>query len=268
MNRPRAPWWCFFLFAVMAVALHFPLINMAVGAFWNGEAWSINAFAGVLANPYWMEALGRSLWLGLVAAICSSVLGFMAALALHGRRSGVLGHFLNFAMLIPEIVFALTLLLWFSAVGLSLGLSTLILAHVTFSISFSFWILRSGLEKLDPLLFEAAQDLGAGLWESFFKVTLPLMLPSFAASVLVAFLLSFDDFLISFFVNGVGTDTLPIKLYSSMKTGMSNETNALAFLMSLISGLGLLLATRSRVLKGLLSSEKLVTKHDIEASKT
>lgn len=266
--RPRAPRACFALLLVTLVTLNFPLVNMAVDAFRGPEGgWDLTAFAGVLANPYWMEALGRSVGLAAISAAGSTALGLLAALALANRRSGLLGGLIAAAMVMPEIVFALTLLLWFSALGLRLGLNTLILAHVTFSISFAFWILRSRLERLDPALFEAAADLGAGGWQTFRRVTLPLLLPSLGASLTLGFLLSFDDFLISFFVNGVGTDTLPIKLYSSMKTGMTNETNALAFLMSLISGLLVLWLSRTRFLKGLLGSEQTAVKDDLVAVK-
>jgi spermidine/putrescine transport system permease protein len=263
--RPQAPKFCFYLLLATLVALNFPLLNMAIGSFWTTDGLSFTAFIGVLENPYWMDALIRSLWIAGAASILSTLLGLLAALALAGRKPGLLGGLISAAMVMPEIVFALTLLLWFSFLGLSLGLETLVLAHVTFSLSFAFWILRSRLEKLDPLLFEAAADLGASPSQSFFRVTLPLLIPSLGASVVLCFLLSFDDFLISFFVNGVGTDTLPIKLYSSMKTGMSNETNALAFLMSLLSGVGILALSRAKFLRGLLGSEQLAVKNDLVA---
>lgn len=261
--RPSAPRAFFYLLIVAISVLNFPLVNMALGAFHTEDGWDLGAFAGVLANPYWMDALGRSVWIALTSSVVSTCLGLMAALALVGRKPGILGGLIAAAMVMPEIVFALTLLLWFASLGFRLGLTTLILAHVTFSVSFAYWILRSRLDRLDPALFEAAADLGAGAWQTFRRVTLPLLVHSLAASMLLCFLLSFDDFLISFFVNGVGTDTLPIKLYSSMKTGMTNETNALAFLMSLISGLVILILARTPVLRGILGSEKLSVQNDL-----
>ena len=100
---------------------------------------------------------------------------------------------------------------------------------------------------MDLSLIEAAQDLGASPFQAFWKVKLPLLGPTILSSFLVCFILSFDDFLISYFVNGVGSDTLPIKLYSAMKTGISPQLNALATIMALISG-GLLIAiTRSNL---------------------
>lgn len=250
--RPQAPKICTWVLWLTLLLLHFPLLNMAMGAFWSDQGLNLQAFAGVLANAYWIDALGRSFWIAMASALLSTLLGLLAALSLKGRPSGVLGNLLSLAMVMPEIVFALTLLLWFSTMGLRLGLLTLVLAHVTFSLSFAFWILRSRLERLDPLLFEAAADLGSSSLQTFLRVTLPLLGPTIGASLMLCFLLSFDDFLISFFVNGVGTDTLPIKLYSSMKTGMTAETNALAFLMSLISGVGVILLARSRFLRHLL----------------
>lgn len=252
--RPQAPRAFIFLYGLVLIALFAPLAHMAWGAFSNQEGLSFSAFRAVLQNSYWMEALGRSLWIGGVSAIGSTFLGLFAVLAPSGKLRWLLQPFLAASMVMPEIVFALTLLLWFAFLHFSLGLVTLILAHITFSLSFSYWILKSRFDQLDPLVFEAAADLGASSRQILLRVTLPLMVPAIVTSVLVGFLLSFDDFLISFFVNGVGTDTLPMKLYASMKTGMSNETNALALVMVLISALAILSLARSRLFKGLLGA--------------
>lgn len=231
--RPRAPLWSFLILGMGFVALYVPLLVMATGAFWTPpEGWGIQAFEAVLANRYWMDALANSLWVGLISASGSTLLGGLAALAGPRRFLALL---LNLAMVLPEIVFALILLTWFAFLGFGLGLPTVVLSHITFSVSFSYLIIKGRLESLDPLLFEAASDLGAGAWVTLWRITLPMLRPALISSFFVAFLLSFDDFLISFFVNGVGTDTLPMKLYASMKMGMSAELNALATIMVVIS---------------------------------
>ncbi|ODS51073.1 MAG: hypothetical protein ABS42_00325 [Bdellovibrio sp. SCN 50-8] len=236
-RRPLAPIWCFAILIFCLAALYVPMLVMAAGAFRTADGWGLDAFGSVLSNSYWMDALANSLWVAIFSAIGSTLLGLLAALA----GSGVfLGSMLALAMVLPEIVFALILLTWFAFLGFDLGLVTVILAHITFSVSFSYLIIRSRFEKLDPLLFEAAADLGAGGLGRLFSVTLPLLKPALISSFFIAFLLSFDDFLISFFVNGVGTDTLPMKLYASMKMGMTSELNALATIMVLISALCIL----------------------------
>lgn len=257
VKRPASPLFCRILLVLTIVALYLPLISLGAGALRDQSGWGLGSFVAVLQNPYWMEALQRSLVLGVGSALLSSVLGFLAALSvLAVRKSRLLPSLLSVAMVMPEIVFALILLIWFSSLGLSLGLWTVLISHMTFSISFAYLILRNRLEGLDPLIFEAAADLGAKPVQTLFKVILPVMLPTLGASTVICFLLSFDDFLISFFVNGVGQDTLPIKLYASMKIGMTPETNALAVMMCALSALVLVLISRSGAVRSMIQKQK------------
>lgn len=248
-RRPRSPVWTRSILWLMLVLLYGPLAVMVLGAFRFQGAWGFGHFVQAISDPYWMEALGRSAAVAVGTGLLSTILGMGAALSLEKRRSFTLGTrslliFITLAMVMPELVFALTLLSWFAWLGQSLSLLTVIAAHVTFSVSFSFLIFQGQLAQMDDSLLEAAQDLGASPWQAFWKVKLPLLIPSVFSSFLVCFILSFDDFLISYYVNGVGSDTLPIKLYSSMKTGMTPQLNALATLMSLISAGVLILIAR------------------------
>lgn len=252
VTRPPAPRWALSVLVLVSLLLYFPLAVMAIGAFHVGDEWGFTHFVKVFRNQAWIDATLRSLWVGLAASAGSMILGAGAALAMERPGRRLLPILLALAMVVPEIVFALVLLTWFAWLFIPLSLVTVIAAHVTFCMSFSFLIVRGRLQKLDPSLFEAAADLGAGPLQILLKIKIPLLVPSLVASFFISFLLSFDDFLISFFVNGVGSDTLPIKLYTSMKMGMTPELNALATLLAILSGLGLTLVFQSRTIQGIL----------------
>jgi spermidine/putrescine transport system permease protein len=144
---------------------------------------------------------------------------------------------------IPDIVMAVAMLMFYSLardwLGLfRLGLPTMILSHITFQIPFIALVVRSRLAGLDPALEEAAHDLGANHWQTFLRVTFPLMFPGVMAGVALAFTLSIDDFVVSFFTSGPGSATLPILIYSSVKRGITPDINALSTLIVLASVLG------------------------------
>jgi spermidine/putrescine transport system permease protein len=153
------------------------------------------------------------------------------------------------ATVMPEIVVGVSLLVFFVAATVPLGLVTIIIAHVAFCISFVTIVVRARLSGMDRSVEEAAQDLGANPVQTFLRVTLPLILPGVMAGALLAFTLSFDDFVITFFVAGVGSSTLPLKIYSMIKFGVSPVINALSTVvmvstMILILGGGRILARR------------------------
>jgi spermidine/putrescine transport system permease protein len=151
----------------------------------------------------------------------------------------------------PEIVVGVSLLVFFVAASLQLGITTIIIAHVAFTISFVTIVVRARLSGMDPSIEEAAQDLGANPVVTFLRVTLPLILPGVMAGALLAFTLSFDDFVITFFVAGVGSSTLPLKIYSMIRFGVSPTINALSTVV--------LVATMVLILGG---SRALVRKED------
>src|SRR4029079_6240916 len=131
-------------------------------------------------------------------------------------------------VIIPEIVLGFATAALFGAIGFAVGLSTIIAAHVAFSISYVVFIVRARLVNLDPALEEAALDLGATRWETFRRVTLPLILPAVISAALLVFTLSLDDYVITSFVAGPGAATLPLKIYSMVKTGVTPEINAIS----------------------------------------
>lgn len=134
-------------------------------------------------------------------------------------------------MVVPEIVLGLSLLIWFVFLRFTLGQVSIILAHVTFTMSYVHTSVAARLSEVDRSLEEAAQDLGARPWQVFLFVVLPNLRSAILSGAMMAFTLAFDDFFIAFFTAGVGSDTLPLKIYSLTKYGLSQEINALSTLM-------------------------------------
>jgi spermidine/putrescine transport system permease protein len=221
--------------------LYVPLVVLIVYSFLapvNGPgselAWSFEWYRKVATNRLVLDAFNMSVWVGVWSTLAATVLGTMAALAIErfrfpGRK--VFETVIHFPLIMPEIVLGLSLLVWFVLLRITLGSFSIILAHVTFSISYVIITVKARLDGFDYALEEAARDLGATPWKTFWKVTFPLIWPGILSGGLMAFTLSFDDFLITFFTAGVGSDTLPLKIYSMIKFGVTPEINALSTLM-------------------------------------
>lgn len=233
-NRKPPVWARAFLIFVLLM-LWLPIAVMFFNSldFQSGEL--LQFYQQVFNDEALLQALQISLHIALSSAAVSTVLGLSGAYAIH-RTGFAWKKFLlvnsYLAMLIPELVFALALLTLFGMIHFPLGPTTVLVAHVSFSLSFSIFVLSSRLQQLDIFIEEAAADLGANSRLIFFKVILPQIYPSLFVSLLLCFLLSFDDFLITYFVNGVGTDTLPIKLFTSMRIGHSPKLSALSMLLT------------------------------------
>ena len=133
--------------------------------------------------------------------------------------------------MIPEIILGMVFMVFFSLLGLPFGMTTLIIAHTAFCIPYVYMMVKARLVGMDKSLFEAARDLGASEARVFFDITLPLLAPAIVSGMLLSFAMSFDDVIISVFVTGVNVNTLPIKIYSQLKTGVTPEINALCTLM-------------------------------------
>ena len=264
--RPRSPALTRYLLWFVLALLYLPLVVLLVGAVYapaeNGQReWTWRWVVEVFRDDSLLTALQNSLAVAFANSILTTVLGTMAAIAL-ARLQGRWKLFLNglnvLSLVFPEIVFALALLSWFFILHLELGLTTVVLAHVTFSLSYVMMTVSARMSTLDLSLDDAARDLGASDIQILRQVTLPLLKPAILAGFILSFLLSFDDFLITYFVNGVGSDTLPLKLYTSMKMGVTPKLNALASLMLLATVSCLLLLFRSKNFKALRNS---VEKH-------
>jgi len=222
-----------FLYLPLAVVVIFSFNDSLLNAEWVG--FTTRWYGQLFENTEMLRAAANSLFIALAAATLATVLGSMAGIALQRWRSGFL-RALPFLVLapvaMPEILLGVSLLLFFRQVlDLTLGLVSILIAHITFSIGFVAIIVRVRLAGLDESLFEAARDLGASPWQTFRWVTLPLILPGILAGFLMSFTLSIDDFVITFFVAGVGVTTLPLQIYSMIKVAVSPEVNAVSTLL-------------------------------------
>lgn len=262
-RRPKSPLWTKLLLWFILIVLYLPLAVMLLGALYvpveGVTTWTFHWFAAVLGDPDLMGALSNSVIVALSNSLISTLIGALGAIALFRSRSRakfVLESLSTLSLIFPEIVFALSLLSWFFILTLNLGLATVIIAHITFSLSYVLLTVAGRLATLDLSLEDAARDLGASEVQILGRVTLPLLRPALIASFMLSFLLSFDDFLITYFVNGVGSDTLPVKLYTAMKTGVSPKLNALSSLMFLFTLVILIFFFRSPAFRVLFETKE------------
>lgn len=237
MKRSRLP---MILTIVCLLFFYLPILILVVNSFnasrfstvWEGFSfkWYVQLFND---RKIW-HALRNTGTVALGSTLLSMVLGTMAALGLHRYRS-VLQRFhyglVYLPLVVPDILMGLSLLLFFVMLSVPLGLMTITLAHVTFCISYVAMVVLARLQDFDFQVIEAAEDLGAGKWMVLWKVLLPLLAPGILAGGLLAFTLSIDDFVISFFVAGPGSTTLPIQIYSMIKHGNPPVINALSTLL-------------------------------------
>jgi spermidine/putrescine transport system permease protein len=234
-----------FLYAPLAVLAAFSFNRERLTAAWRG--FTLDWYARLLDNTQVLGALRNSLLVALVATALATAIGTAAALAFHRhrfRRQGALDGLVTLPIVIPEIVMASSLLLLFAALGLRLGFTTVVLAHVAFSVSYAVVVVRARLAGFDRSLEEAAMDLGAGPARTFFRVTLPGIAPGVLAAALLVFSLSIDDYVVTSFVAGVGSTTLPLQIYSMVRSGISPEINAASTILLVATALLLFAAWR------------------------
>jgi len=204
-----------------------------VGGAWRG--FSFKWYARLFHEPAIWTAARNTLVIALVVTFVSLILGTTSALALHRFAKSRLQRFhytlIYTPLVVPEILMGISLLMAFVAAGVRLGLLTIILAHVTFCVSYVALVVLGRLQDFDFTIVEAARDLGASGWTATRRVLLPMLAPGLAAAGLIAFTLSVDDFVITFFVAGPGATTLPIRVYSMIKHGATPLINALSTLL-------------------------------------
>jgi len=229
--------------ALVLVFMYLPMVMIALYSFNANAGRFPNAFTGFSLQYYkalfrdtkgLLEALKTSLNLAALSCSASMVIGTLGALGMAKKKfrfSGLIETVTMLPVMIPEIILAVAFLALFTAAGLKLGMGTLVLGHVTFCTPYVFLLVKGRLAGMDSNLEAAARDLGASPVRCFFSVTLPLILPGVLSGAMLAFAMSMDDFVISFFTTGAGLNPLPLKIYSSVKTGVSLQVNALCTLM-------------------------------------
>lgn len=222
--------------AVIMLLTYLPLAMVVLFSFndsklpvsWKG--FTLDWYRVLFEDEALMEALVNSLELGILSCIAAAVIGTLGAIGMARvtyKSKGMMEYLSTIPIMVPEIILAMVFMAFFSLLNLPFGMVTLVIAHTAFCIPYVFMMVKARLVGLDPSLEEAARDLGATPQKTFWDVTLPLIMPAVASGCLLAFAMSFDDVVISIFVNGPRLSTLPIKVYTQIKTGVTPEINAL-----------------------------------------
>jgi spermidine/putrescine transport system permease protein len=221
-----------FLFAPIVVLVVFSFNEARSGTKFSG--FTTDWYSDLVRNEGVKDAFKRTLQVAISATIVATMLGTLAAFALtRFRFRGRAGYstLIFIPLVIPEIVMAVSLLAFFVQVaGTQLSLRTVILAHITFCVSFVIVVVKARLSSFDDRLMEAAADLGATPLQAFVRVVLPLAAPGIAAGAMLAFVISLDDFVITFFTSGAGSTTLPVYIFGLIRVGVSPAINALSTL--------------------------------------
>ena len=234
--------------------LHLPLVILSIFSFnasrftvWEG--FSLRWYSAALHDTQLTESAINSLIIAVVATLVSTVLGTLCAYGLWKRNSRPLAGSLYLSLVTPEIVTGISLLAFyqwiFRFLRVQLGMHTVILAHVSFSIAYVVIVVIARLRTVDGTLEEAALDLGANEWQAFRYVTLPAILPGVVAAALLAFTVSFDDYVITSLVAGVDSQTLPMVIYAMARRGVNPALNAVSTLV--VFGLGMLIILSERL---------------------
>jgi spermidine/putrescine transport system permease protein len=234
--------------------LHVPLMVLGVFSFnesrftvWEG--WSLRWYRAAFGDGQLMEAAANSLVIGGMATVLATAAGTLCAYGLWKRASRWMSTSLSLSLVTPEIVMGIALLAFFQWVfrylGVRLGMHTVILAHVMFCLAYVVIVVLARLRTMDRSLEEAALDLGATEWQAFRRVTLPALAPGIGAAALLAFTISFDDYVITSLVAGVDSETLPMVLYAIARRGANPVVNAISTV--IVFGLGALILVAERL---------------------
>ncbi|XTD82232.1 spermidine/putrescine ABC transporter permease PotC [Proteus vulgaris] len=240
--------------SIIYAYLYIPIIILIVNSF-NSSRFGINWkgfttdwYAILFNNDSLLQAAGHSLTMAVTSATFATLIGSLAAVALYRYRfrgKKFVGGMLFVVMMSPDIVMAISLLVLFMILGVSLGFWSLLFSHITFCLPFVVVTVYSRLSGFDVKMLEAAKDLGAGEFTILRKIIMPLAMPAVASGWLLSFTLSMDDVVVSSFVTGPSYEILPLKIYSMVKVGVSPEVNALA---TILLGLSLVLVLISQLI--------------------
>ena len=240
------------IYLPIALVILYSFNESKISSVWGG--FSLKWYRTLFADKAMFQALGNSLILGLSASLAAGVVGTLGAVGfdrVRPRSRRLIEYLTSLPLMTPEIILGMVFMAFFGMLGIPFGMGTLILSHTTFCIPYVFMLVQARLVGMDRSLAEAARDLGAGERQVFFTITLPLLLPAIVSGMLLRFAMSLDDVIISLFVTGVNVNTLPIKVYTALKTGVTPEINALCTLLLaatlLLVGLSMLWSKISRL---------------------
>lgn len=230
--------------AFILLSMYVPIVLVIIYSFneskissvWDG--FSLRWYEELFRDRALFESLINSIVLGVTASLAAAVIGTLGAVGsskVELKGKGVIEYISTLPIMIPEIILGMVFMVFFSLIGLPFGMTTLIIAHTAFCIPYVFMLVKARLVGMDKSLEEAALDLGATKVRTFFDIVLPLIAPAIASGMLLSFAMSFDDVIISVFVTGVDSNTLPLKIYSQLKTGVTPKINALCTLIFIVT---------------------------------
>lgn len=251
MKRKKFNWSILYLVIVLVIT-YLPIVMVVIFSFneskltvsWNG--FSLKWYEALFKDKGIREALVNSLILGVISCGVSAVIGTLGALGMarvHYKTKGMIEYLSTVPIMVPEIILGMVFLAFFSLLKLPFGMVTLVIAHTAFCIPYIFMMVKARLVGIDKSLEEAALDLGASPSRAFFDITMPLITPAVISGCILAFAMSFDDVVISIFVNSPKVNTLPIKIYTQLKTGVTPEINALCTIILVVVILVLLISS-------------------------
>ena len=228
------------IYAALAYAyIYLPILILVIFSFntqklnvrWEG--FTLHWYSELFRNASVLDALRNSLVIATISTLAATVIGTLAALALQRysfRGRGASESLLYIPVIIPEVVLGIALLAFFAQMKIRLGLTTITLAHIAFSIPFVTLVVRARLHGFDKSIEEAAMDLGANEFTTFRRITLPTIMPGVLSGAMLAFTLSLDDYVITYFTAGPGSTTLPLRVFSMVRFAVTPEVNALSTL--------------------------------------
>ena len=224
-----------FMYAPLLVVIVYSLTPTEYGVSWEG--FTLKWYQAVLANENIKAALKVSLMVAIPTVLIATAIGTITAFTLYRYKffgRALYQGILYIPLIMPDLVIGVALLLFYTFIKLELGVFSILLAHISFSIPLTTLVIIARMQRIDRSLEDAAMDLGADEWTTMRKVTLPLLKPGILAAALLTFPWSFNDFVITFFVSGVGSSTLPIRVFSMIRLGVSPVINALGTLIVVI----------------------------------
>ena len=236
-----------FLYLPIAVLVLYSFNDSRFSAQWSG--FTLDWYGRLFSSAETAAALRNTLVISTTSTICATVLGTLLAIGLHLYRApgrGLIELLLYLPIVVPDIIAGVATLALYVTVHFPLGRVSVILAHIAFQVSFVALVVRGRLHDFPPALIEAARDLGAGRLQTLRHVVLPLLRPGIVAGALIAFALSIDDFVITYFTAGAGSSTLSIRIYSMVKRGVTPDVNALSTLLLVTTLVLMVVAMRVR----------------------
>ena len=228
--------WSMLYIVIILFITYLPLFLVVLFSFNESKltveftSFSLKWYKQLFSNGELREALINSLILGGVSVLVSAIIGTLGAIGLvraNFKFKAIFEYLTNVPIMVPEIILGMVFMAFFSLIKLPFGMVTLVIAHTSFCIPYILMTVRARLVSIDKSLEEAAYDLGASQKRIFFDITVPLIMPAIISGCILAFAMSFDDVVISIFVNSPKSNTLPIKIYTQLKTGVTPEINAL-----------------------------------------